>query len=157
MQTQIGITQEHLSEIAHSLNIFLSDEHVLYIKTRNAHWNIEGRDFFAMHKFFEGQYQDLEKIIDDVAERIRSLGHYSVATMQDFLRLTHLTEKMRGQNNSAGFIQTLLEDHQSIIMHLRHSIREIAERFGDAGSSDFLNELIEKHEKIAWMLRAHLA
>ena len=157
MQTQIGITQEHLSEIAHSLNIFLSDEHVLYIKTRNAHWNIEGGDFFAMHKFFEGQYQELEEVIDNVAERIRMLGHYPVATMQGFLNLTHLTEKMREKNNSEGFIQTLLEDHQSIIMHLRHGIREIADQLDDAGSSDFLNGLIEKHEKIAWMLRAHLA
>jgi starvation-inducible DNA-binding protein len=157
MQTKIGITPEHLDEIAHSLNIFLSDEHVLYIKTRNAHWNIEGRDFFSMHKFFEAQYQQLEKIIDDVSERIRTLGHYSIATMHGFLSLTHLTETMRGKNNSEGFIQTLLEDHQSIIMHLRHSIRQIAEQFGDTGSSNFLNDLIEKHEKIAWMLRAHLA
>src|SRR3954468_22856019 len=105
MQTQIGITAEHLSEIAHSLNIFLSDEHVLYIKTRNAHWNIEGRDFFAMHKFFEEHYQLLEAVIDDLAERIRMLGHYPEATMQGFLSLTHLTEKMRGKNDSEGFIK----------------------------------------------------
>jgi starvation-inducible DNA-binding protein len=156
MQTQTALTQAHLSEIAHHLNIFLSDEQVLYIKTRNAHWNIEGREFYSMHRFFEAQYKDLEKIIDHLAKRIHILGHYSVATIQAFLALTHLTEKMRGKNNSEGYIKTLLEDHESTIMHLRHSTRQIAEQFEDKGTSDFLNDLVWKHEKIAWILSAHL-
>jgi starvation-inducible DNA-binding protein len=67
MKIAIGITPEHLAEVAHSLNRLLADEHVLYIQTRNAHWNVEGPDFLTKHRFFEEQYGQIETIIDDVA------------------------------------------------------------------------------------------
>ncbi|KAF5270941.1 hypothetical protein FQR65_LT17746 [Abscondita terminalis] len=65
-------------KVAQALNILLADETVLYVKTRNAHWNIEGSDFHAVHLFFEEQYNRLSETIDDIAERVRSLGHYAV-------------------------------------------------------------------------------
>ena len=106
MKTAIGITPEHLAEVAHSLNRLLADEHVLYIQTRNAHWNIEGSDFLTIHRFFEEQYGQIETIIDDVAERIRTIGHYAEANLAGFLKLTHLTEATREKNDSAGFIKS---------------------------------------------------
>jgi starvation-inducible DNA-binding protein len=157
MQAQIGIKPKDAAEVALSLNKLLADENVLYIKTRNAHWNVEGPDFHTKHKFFEEQYGQLEGIIDDVAERIRSLGHYAEATMQGFLKLTHLTEQTREKNDSHGFIKELLEDHESIIIHLRERINLYADKWHDQGSSDFITGLMETHEKMAWMLRAHLA
>jgi len=156
MTTTIGIKPEHLALAAHSLNRLLANEHVLYIKTRNAHWNVEGPDFHAMHLFFETQYGQLEEMIDEVAERIRSLGHYAVATMQGFLELTSLTEKSGEKNNSQGFMKELLGDHETIIMHIRESIDQYANEWNDAGTSDFVTGLMETHEKMAWMLRAHL-
>jgi starvation-inducible DNA-binding protein len=156
METGIGIKHENLAKVAHSLNRLLADEHVLYIKTRNAHWNIEGQDFHAQHKFFEEQYGQLEEIIDNVAERIRSLGHYAEATMQGFLKLTHLTEQTRERNDSSGFMKMLLEDHETIIIYLRENINLYANDWRDQGSSDFITSLMEVHEKMAWMLRAHL-
>ena len=66
MKTEIGIKPANSSEIAKSLNSLLADEHVLYIKTRKAHWNVEGPDFLTIHRFFEEQYKQLEKIIDDI-------------------------------------------------------------------------------------------
>jgi starvation-inducible DNA-binding protein len=156
MDTKIGIKPEDLAQVAHSLNRLLADEHVLYIKTRNAHWNVEGPDFHAQHKFFEEQYGQLEDMIDDVAERVRSLGHYAVATMQEFLKLTHLTEQSREKNDSLGFIKELMEDHETIIIHLRENINRFANDWHDLGTSDFITGLMEMHEKMAWMLRAHL-
>lgn len=156
METEIGIKPENLAEVAHSLNRLLADENVLYIKTRNAHWNVEGQDFHAQHKFFEEQYTHLEEIIDKVAERIRSLGHYAEATLQSFLKLTHLTEQTREKNDSSGFIKTLLEDHETIIIHIRENINRYANDWHELGSSDFITGLMEAHEKMAWMLRAHL-
>lgn len=156
MTTTIGIKPEHLALVAQSLNRVLANEHVLYIKTRNAHWNVEGPDFHAMHLFFETQYGQLEEMIDEVAERIRSLGHYAVATMQGFLELTSLTEKSEEKNNSQGFMKELLGDHETIIMHIRESINQYANDWNDAGTSDFVTGLMETHEKMAWMLRAHL-
>ena len=156
MTTTIGIKPEHLALVAQSLNRLLANEHVLYIKTRNAHWNVEGPDFHAMHLFFETQYGQLEEMIDEVAERVRSLGHYAVATMQGFLELTSLTEKSGEKNDSQGFMKELLEDHETIIMHIRESINQYANDWNDAGTSDFVTGLMETHEKMAWMLRAHL-
>ena len=157
MKTEIGIKPANSTEIAQSLNGLLADEHVLYIKTRKAHWNVEGPDFLAIHRFFEEQYKQLEGIIDDIAERVRTIGHYAEATLSRFLEETHLSEETRNKNDSAGFIKTLCEDHETIIIHLRENIDEYNEKWRDAGTIDFLTGLLETHEKMAWMLRAHLA
>ena len=156
MKTEIGIKQQHLNETAQFLCSVLADEFVLYVKTLNAHWNVEGKDFYNKHLFFETQYKALTEIIDDVAERIRSLGHYAPAKLSAFLELTHLTEQSRQKNDSIGFMDFLLEDHDSIIFLLRGSINELADGLKDSGSSDFITGLLEKHEKMAWMLRSHL-
>ena len=152
MKIAIGITQEHLAEVAISLNRLLADEHVLYIQTWNAHWNVEGPDFLTKHRFFEEQYRQIETIIDDVAERIRTIGHYA----EGFLKLTHLTEVSREKNDSDGFIKSLLEAHGTIIIRLRENIDRFANEWKDAGTSDFITGLMKTHEKMAWMLRAHL-
>jgi starvation-inducible DNA-binding protein len=156
MTTNIGIDSSNLQAIATELSKILADEYVLYTKTKNAHWNVEGPDFHDKHKFFEGQYEQLDDVVDSVAERIRTLGHYAPATLKSFLSLTHLTEQIRSQNDSKGFIQELLKDHESIIIHLRENINRFANDFKDLGTSDFITSLMEEHEKMAWFLRAHL-
>ena len=156
MQTNIGIKKEGLGEVSHILSKVLADEFLLYTKTRNAHWNVEGIDFSAKHIFFESQYEQLDETMDSVAERIRALGDYAPATLTQFLKLTHLTEQSRGKNDSAGFIKELLADHESIIVYLRENINRIANEFFDFGTSDFITGLMETHEKMAWMLRSHL-
>src|SRR5579872_493976 len=110
MTTNIGITDSNRQSVVNELSKFLADEYVLYTKTRNAHWNIEGIDFYAKHTFLESQFGQLDEIIDSVAERIRTLGHYSPATLKSFLSLTHLTEESRQENTSKGFITELLND-----------------------------------------------
>src|SRR3954462_10690351 len=110
MKTNIGITNENLSAVAHTLNGILADEFVLYTKTRNAHWNVEGPDFHNMHLFFESQYEQLDETMDEVAERIRFLGHYAPGSLSQFLQLTHLSEMSREKNDSRGFISLLLSD-----------------------------------------------
>ena len=156
MKTEIGIKPANSAEIAQSLNRLLADEHVLYIKTRRAHWNVEGPDFLTIHRFFEEQYKQLEQMIDDIAERIRTIGHFAEATLAGFLTETHLSEETRAKNDSAGFIGSLLGDHESIIIHLRENIERYDEEWKDKGTSDFITGLMETHEKMAWMLRAHL-
>jgi starvation-inducible DNA-binding protein len=156
MNANIGIKPANLQAVATALSKLLADEFVLYTKTRNAHWNVVGPDFHAMHIFFEQQYEQLDETMDSVAERIRQLGHYAPATLQSFLQLTHLTEKLDKPNDSLGFIQELLTDHENIIIFIRENINKFADEYGDAGTSDFVTGLMEEHEKMAWMLRAHL-
>jgi len=157
MEAKIGIKPEYLAEVAHSLSKILADEFVLYTKTRNAHWNVVGPDFYNKHKFFEEQYGQLEEIVDQVAERIRTLGHYAPATLKQYLELTHLSEDIRGKNDSQSYIKVLLEDHESILIHLRENIDGYANSLKDLGTSDYITGLMEKHETMAWMLRAHLS
>ncbi len=156
MKTKIGIKEDFLTEVAHSLSRILADEFVLYTKTRKAHWNVEGPDFYNKHLFFEQQFNQLDEIIDNVAERIRILGHYAPATLKEYLNLTHLSESALDKNDSESYIKELLNDHESIMIHLRESINHFADDLKDLGSSDYITGLMETHEKMAWMLRSHL-
>jgi starvation-inducible DNA-binding protein len=155
MKINIGIKEEHRKQVGEHLAKLLADEFVLYTKTRNAHWNIEVSDFHSMHLFFEAQYNQLDEMMDSVAERMRQIGHYAPATLQQFLELTHLTEKRESKNDGPGYMAELLADHESIITFIRGNINPIANDFQDAGTSDFLTGLMETHEEIAWKLRSH--
>jgi starvation-inducible DNA-binding protein len=156
MTNHIGISDANRKAVTKQLAHLLADEFILYTKTRRAHWNIEGPDFHSMHTFFESQYEQLDEFMDSVAERIRQLGHYSPATLKDFLALTRLTEKSDEKNDSQGFIKELLADHEDIVIFLRQNINAFANDYKDAGTSDYITGLMEDHEKMAWMLRAHL-
>lgn len=156
MKPNIEISEKNLKEVATILNNLVADEYVLYTKTRNAHWNIEGAGFMDLHKFFESQYEALDIIIDDVAERVRSLGHYSLGTLKDFLSITHLTEDHHDFGNQKKVIQALLNDHETIIHTLRKNVAVIGDQYKDAGTSDFITGLMEQHEKMSWMLRSYL-
>lgn len=155
MKANIGLEPKQAESIAEVLSSLLADEFVLYAKTRKAHWNVQGPDFHTVHVYFETLYHELEEYIDDVAERIRQIGHYAPATLKEYLELTHLTEERIEKNDSLSFIKDLLSDHESIIIFLRENIDKIEEEY-DFGTSDFLTGLMEKHEKTAWMLRSHL-
>ena len=156
VKPNIGIRQEHLAEISQILSHILADEFVLYTKTRNAHWNLEGTNFHSMHILFESQYNEMAEMVDRIAERIRMLGHYAPATLKQFLELTHLTEQTREKNDSKGFIKELLNDHEAVIINVRKQINPVGEQLKDPGTSDCLTALIEYHEKTAWILRSHL-
>ena len=156
MKIAIGITDKNRQSVATELAKLLADETVLYIKTKNAHWNIEGPDFYDKHKFFETQFGQIDELIDSIAERIRSLGHYAPATLKSYMSLTRLTETTRENNDSQGFIKELLEDHESIIIVLREHIKSFSNDFHDAVTSDFITGLMEVHEKMSWFLRSHL-
>ncbi|MGO1597882.1 MAG: Dps family protein [Sphingobacterium sp.] len=156
MKTNIGIKEKDIKVVSELLNKLLADENVLYTKVRNAHWNIEGSDFHAQHIFFEEIYGELAELIDEVAERVRALGHYAVGTMKGFLEITRLSETKYKKNDSQGFIKELLSDFESLIISIREDIK-LADEHNDAGTEDFLVGILAKHEKTAWMLRAHLA
>ena len=156
MKTSTGILRENLNQVAKRLSVTLADEFVLYVKTLRAHWNIEGRDFYNQHLFFEVQYRELMEIIDAVAERIRAIGHYAPASMSLFLQLTRLSETTEHYNDSGSIMKELLGDHDAIIMSLRSYTHDMASKLSDAGTDDFLTGLIEKHETMAWKLRSHL-
>jgi starvation-inducible DNA-binding protein len=155
MRTDIGIAEKDRKAVVDILNNLLADEYLLYTKTRNFHWNVKGMHFHSLHKMFEAQYEELDGIVDEVAERARSLGGSASGTMAEFLKSARLKED--GETPDAkGMVRSLLDDHEELINLLREDLAVCAEKYKDMGTSDFLTGLMEQHEKTAWMLRSHL-
>ncbi|MGS0526322.1 Dps family protein [Zobellia nedashkovskayae] len=155
-KAEIGIKKSNREAVVKMLRQLLADEFLLYTKTRNAHWNVEGIDFHTKHVFFEEEYGKLETFIDEVAERIRMLGFYSPGTLKEFLELSHLEENKPDQTDSASFMTALLKDHDKVIKFIRESIGNNAEAHNDEGTADFITGILQAHEQMAWMLRASL-
>lgn len=151
---EIGIKKEDLEKNAQILNSILADEFLLYVKTRNFHWNVKGPQFMGMHKFFESQYNEIEEVIDEVAERVRTLGMRPYSSMKEFLDNSKLKENIEEKDKNS-MVKELLNDYETIIRELRNSIEEVSET-KDHGTEGFIANLIEKHEKTAWMLRSSL-
>ena len=156
MKPNIRIKDNHREGVVEILNTLLADEFVLGTKTRNCHWNVTGSHFHDLHKFFDAQYEELDAILDDVAERARALGGHAVGTLAEFLKLARLQEQLGKYPNAPQMTAELLGDQETIIRQLREDLEKCATKFGDAGTADFLTGLLEQHEKMAWMLRAVL-
>jgi starvation-inducible DNA-binding protein len=155
MIANIGITEEHKQRAAQLLQRILANEFLLYTKTRNYHWNVEGNNFVGMHEFYQRMYNELDEVFDEVAERIRMLGHYSQGRLKDFVEATDLVEQ-EYTNNQQVQLQNLLNDHETIIRLLRNDIDVFQNQLKDAGNADFATQLMQKHEKWAWFIRSYL-
>ncbi len=156
MTVNIGINEENRSKVAKILNTTLADEYTLYTKTLNFHWNVYGPAFDQFHKFFERQYLELFEIIDEVAERVRALGYRSLGCMSEFNKHSRLKEAPEGVVPiDLDMVKHLLEDHESLIKFLRIDLEKSVD-YNDAGTNNFLTDTLEKHEKMAWMLRAFI-
>ncbi len=156
MALNIGLKVSDCQSVNQILAAILADQHVLYLKTRNYHWNIVGPQFNDLHKFFESQYDQIAEAIDDVAERIRSLGGKAPGTMTEYLKLARLQEEPSKFPNARTMVANLLADHEACIRQLRGDITACGEKHGDAGTEDFLTGLMASHEKMAWMLRSFI-
>ena len=155
MDVEIGLKGQVREEVGRILNKLLADEHVLYIKTRNYHWNVVGPKFRTLHEFFEEQYKILAPIIDDVAERARAVGVLAAGSMATFTSDARLSEES-GHPDADTMVRNLLADHESIVQQLRKDIKRVDDDLEDAGTADFLTGLMEQHEEQSWMLRALL-
>ncbi len=156
MKTNIGITDKNLQNSTTLLSGILSNEMVLYTKTRKFHWNVAGESFMELHKLFEKQYKELEEAIDEVAERIGKLGFNTIGTMQEFLSLSTIKERPDKYAQPKDLLKELLTDHETMVVILRKGIDESSDKNKDAGTADFLTGLMEQHETTAWILRRYL-
>lgn len=154
MKANIGIPDKGSEAVGRILNELLADLHVLNVKTRAYHWNVEGPLFHELHAFFEKLYGEQAGQIDEVAERARAVGVYAEATLGGFVKRTRLKEQP-GQVPSAGsMVRNLSADYESLIRTVRPQIEACQSAHGDVGTADFLTGLLEAFEKAAWMLRA---
>lgn len=150
---QTGISAKNREQAAKELNELLADEMTLYIKTLKFHWNIEGEGFHALHIFLEEQYNSLQKMIDEVAERVRKIGHFASGSMKQFISDKSLSEN-EDDRITPDMLTELAHDHDAIIRNVREMISRFEDDYEDDGSADLLTQLLRDHEKMSWMLHS---
>jgi starvation-inducible DNA-binding protein len=149
-----GISEKHRAKIAEGLSRLLADNFTLYLKTHNFHWNVTGPMFNTLHLMFETQYNELWTALDEIAERIRSLGYPAPATLAQYDRLSSIKET-DGQPKAEQMVRLLVEGNEAVARTAR-SIFPAVEEAEDEATADLLTQRMQIHEKNAWMLRSLL-
>ena len=156
MEPKIGLEKRDREGVVEILRRVQADEFVLYTKTLNYHWNIVGPEFTELHRLFEEQYEALDSIVDEVAERARVLGERAIGTLAEFSKYTRLKEAPGSWPTAREMVEDLLGDHEALVRSLRKGLETCLDKYHDTGTNNFLTDLMNRHEKTAWMLRAHL-
>ena len=149
-----GISTKDRAAIASGLSRLLADTYVVYLKTHNFHWNVEGPMFQTLHQMFMEQYTETWNAIDLVAERIRSLGHYAPGTYAEYLKLARVKETP-GVPKAEQMVRLLIEGQEAVVKTAR-DVLPVAEAADDQPTLDLLTQRMQVHEKNAWMLRSLL-
>lgn len=148
----IGINEESRIAIADSLKVLLSDSYTLYLQTHNFHWNVTGVHFRELHLMFEEHYTELAIAVDDIAERIRTLGVYAPGTYQAFAKLSNIAE-VEGVPPAEEMVTILTRSHEQVIKTCRQ-VLAVAQEAGDESTASLVSDRMVLHEKTAWMLRS---
>jgi starvation-inducible DNA-binding protein len=133
----------------------LADTYTLYLKTHNYHWNVTGPMFNTLHAMFEQQYTELALAVDQIAERIRALGHPAPGSYTAYAELTRIVEE-NDQPDAQVMIRRLTEAQQDVVKTARQ-VFPLADQAHDEPTADLLTQRMQVHEKNAWMLRSLLA
>lgn len=149
-----GIKKEDREISTKILNSLLADEFVLLTQTLNYHWNLIGPEFNDYHKLFGEQYKQIFEMIDEIAERTRSVGGLALGSMEAFKKHAGLNEDQGAPPTPKVMVKNLLAQHEALITKLRNWVNDTAAENRDMGTSNFLTDILTKHEKTAWMLRA---
>lgn len=154
MQIDIGIAETDRKEIAEGLSRLLADTYTLYLKTHAFHWNVTGPMFNTLHAMFMTQYTELWTALDEIAERIRSLGHFAPGSYHQYSQLASVKEES-GVPKAEEMIRQLVEGHETVARTARQ-VFPVAEQGNDESTIDILTQRLQIHEKTAWMLRSLL-
>ena len=155
MGINIGMTDKQRETVPKGLSKLLADSYSLYLKTHNYHWNVTGPQFNSLHAMFETQYTELAAAVDEIAERIRALGHLAPGSYTEFAKLSSIKD---GDNTKSAneMIKDLAEGQEAVVRTCRE-IFPAADEAHDEPTADLLTTRMQLHEKNAWMLRSLLA
>lgn len=154
MDIQTGIGGDDRKRIAEDLSRLLADSYTLYLKSHNYHWNVTGPMFQTLHLMFEVHYNELALAVDEIAERIRALGHPAPATYREFTQLASIEED-ETLPDATGMIRNLVAGHEAVVATAR-GVVGAADEAADVATADLATRRIDIHEKTAWMLRSLL-
>ena len=150
----IGIPEAQRLQIADGLGRVLADTWVLYAKTHGFHWNVTGPMFNTLHLMFEGQYNELWTALDEIAERIRSLGCTAPYGSSTYSGLASINDA-QGVPEALAMVRELVDGHEAVARTIR-SVFTVADDANDQPTADLLTQRLQIHEKTAWMLRSLL-
>ncbi|MCC6818907.1 MAG: DNA starvation/stationary phase protection protein [Bacteroidia bacterium] len=150
----IGLDIKKSQELAHHLNLLLADYQVIYMNTRGFHWNVKGEKFFELHLKFEELYNNFQLKIDEIAERILTLGYTPMHGYSDYLKHSEIKPVADVTNGKEG-IKSLLEAFKTLIIRQR-SILKLSNETDDEGTNALMSDYIREQEKLVWMLSAFL-
>ena len=154
MAIDIGIPAKDREAIAAGLSRLLADSYTLYLKTHNYHWNVTGPLFNTLHMMFETQYTELATAVDEIAERIRALGHPAPGSYKAFAALTSVEEE-DAVPSAEEMIRQLVLGQETVVRTARE-VFPLADKANDEPTADLLTQRMQLHEKNAWMLRSML-
>ncbi|MBL0127948.1 MAG: DNA starvation/stationary phase protection protein [Flavobacteriales bacterium] len=150
----IGLDPKKAKELSEKLNVLLADYSIFYQNTRGFHWNIKGEKFFELHVKFEELYNDLLLKIDEVAERILTLGHTPEHTYSAYAELAGIKESPKVSDGMKA-MENVLASFKELIM-LQREILELSSEASDEGTNALMSDYIREQEKLVWMYSAYL-
>lgn len=152
--TNIGLEKKTSKELAQKLNTLLAAYQVFYMNVRGFHWNIRGDKFFTLHTKFEELYTDSLNKIDEIAERILTLGFTPAHAFSEYLEHSVIHE-VKHEGKDTACMQHVLSGLQMLI-EIEREVSSISAEVGDDGTNDMITSYIRQQEKIVWMYNAYL-
>ncbi|RYE17799.1 MAG: DNA starvation/stationary phase protection protein [Sphingobacteriales bacterium] len=150
---EISLEERKVKPIVDLLNDLLANYHIHYQKLRGSHWNVKGQNFFTLHIKFEELYTEALVVIDELAERILTLGKPPYSTFADYIKTSKLTEANTIGMKDTDMVKAIIADMATLI-ELEREIMEVTAEAGDDGTNDMVNKFMQYKEKNTWMLRS---
>ena len=151
----VGLKEADCKKIAEKLNVLLANYSIFYQNTRGAHWNIKGNDFFTLHLKFEELYDGLVLKIDEIAERILTLGYHPHHNFSDYQKLSTIQESKEVSDGNKCILN-ILESFKTII-DIQRDLLDITDKARDEGTNAQMSGYITEQEKLVWMYNAYLS
>jgi len=150
---EISLDEKQVRPVVDLLNDYLANYHIHYQKLRGCHWNIKGSNFFTLHVKFEELYTNAQETIDEIAERVLTLGKPPHSRFADYIKESQIQEINTIGMEDLAMVDALLEDMSKLI-EMERELLEATDGAGDDGTNDMVNRFMQFKEKNTWMLRS---
>jgi len=150
---EISLSEKQVKPVVDLLNEYLANYHIHYQKLRGAHWNVKGQNFFTLHLKFEELYTNAQLTIDEIAERVLTLGKPPHSTFANYIKESTIKEINTIGMSDIDLVEAILDD-MSTLIEMERNLMEAADKAGDDGTNDMVNKFMQFKEKTTWMLRS---
>ena len=154
MYNPTELSADDRARLTAALKSVMGDTYALYVKTHGYHWNVTGPRFKSLHEMFMEQYTELWTALDEIAERIRTLGEFAPGSTEQILE--HATIKPdNSQPDADSMVENLAKGHDMLSTTLKKAL-DVADEIGDDVTVDLFTQRMTVSQKTAWMLRSSL-